>query len=89
MATKKPAKAVTIPEDFEDLEELAPVEDTPTLVVEEPTTPQSHTYRVAEGDTWASISDNLRPAGTTKHLYAEFLQTLNGGTPTPGRTINL
>jgi hypothetical protein len=85
MATKKPAKAVVIPEDYEDLEELAPV----TLVVEEPTTPQSHTYLVTEGDTWASISDNLRPAGTTKHLYAEYLQTLNGGTPTPGRTINL
>lgn len=86
MATKKPAKAVVIPEDYEDLEELAPaVEETPAPKADP--TPTTHTIQA--GETWASISDQLRPAGTTKHLYAEYLQTLNGGTPTPGRTINL
>ena len=80
MATKKPA-ATTAPEHYEDLEELPPVE--PTV---EPT---ALTYATQDGDTWASISDTHRPAGTTKHLYAEYLLALNGGTLTTGRTINL
>lgn len=77
-----------------EAEETLEVEEVELPEVEYVKTPEpvetpSSTYTVKAGDTWASISDRLRPDGTTKHLYAEFIQKLNGGTLTAGRTINL
>lgn len=76
-----------------EAEETLEVEETELPEVEYVKTPEpvetTSTYTVKDGDTWASISDTHRPAGTTKHIFAEYIQKLNGGSLTTGRTIKL
>jgi hypothetical protein len=47
----------------------------------------SMTHTVTPGDTWSRIATKHRPEGTSPHLYLEYIQLLNGGKLTNGRTI--
>lgn len=77
------AKKKFAPKPVETVEELA------VEVVELPPTPPT-TYTAIAGDTYPAIAGKFKPADKSKHEYALYLFSKNGGKPlTAGTTIKL